>query len=185
MSLSTAQGHQKKPKKITKVRLKNIGLYYLERYESSVQKLRDVLRRRIDKYAFANPEIDKQSLYALADEVIAEFETLGYVSDSRFAALKVRDYLSAGKSARYIKTKLKLQGIDEAAVDSLIQQSDYDPFEAAKLFAKKKHIGPYRTSSDLKQQNFKKDMATLLRAGFDYNIVCDVLKIEPSSDIEF
>ena len=43
-------------KKITPQRLKNIGLYYLQRFESSVENLRGVLRRRVDAYAKENPE---------------------------------------------------------------------------------------------------------------------------------
>ncbi len=43
---------QRRPaKKITKLRLKNIGLYYLERFESSVDNLRQVLMRRVNDYA--------------------------------------------------------------------------------------------------------------------------------------
>lgn len=178
MNLSTQNTPHKGLKKITKTRLKNIGLYYLERYEASVQKLRDVLKRRIDKYAFQNEEFDKHEAYGFVEEIIAEFERLGYVDDKRFAALKVRDYLAAGKSARYITTKLKLQGIDEHTTSELIEQSDYDPLFAAKLFAQKKHLGPYRDSKDTQKQNLQKDMASLLRAGFDYDVVRELLKIE-------
>ena len=170
----------KKPKtqkKITKVRLKNIGLYYLERYETSVKNLREVLKRRIDKYAFQNPDFDKKEAYAWAEEILQEFQNLNYVSDERFASLKVRDYLNAGKSARYIKTKLKIKGIDETVVESLIDEENYDPKSAAIRFAQKKHIGPYRKTVEERKENFKKDMGTLLRAGFDYDVVCDILKI--------
>ena len=48
---------QKKVKvlrKITPQRLKNIALYYLKRFESSVANLRSVLQRRVNDYAYQN-----------------------------------------------------------------------------------------------------------------------------------
>jgi len=166
----------KMPKKITKVRLKNIALYYLERFETSVQNLKDVLRRRIDKYAFQVPEFDKNQAYFWIDEIIEEFEALNYVSDERYAALKVKDYLNAGKSARYIKMKLKSKGVNENTTDALIEGEDYDASQSARRLAQKKHIGPYRLNDEDRKENLKKDMGTLLRAGFDYDTVCDILK---------
>jgi len=164
-----------KPKKITKSRLKNIGLYYLERFESSTKNLKEVLKRRVDKYAYQNPEFNKNEAYGFIDEIVCEFENSGYVSDARFAELKVRDYLSAGKSARYIKTKLKSKGIDESSVDALIDAQDYDPKSAALKLAQKKHIGPFRTNEDDRKLNMKKDLGILLRAGFDYDTITDIL----------
>lgn len=169
---------KKKAKKITKERLKNIGLYYLQRFETSVQNLREVLTRRINKYAFENPEFNKNEAYAWVEEVLSSFEKLGYISDERFADIKIRDYLAAGKSARYIKSKLFAKGIDEKTVDSLIDAQAYDGKSAALKFALKKHIGPYRRNADERDLFKKKDMAALMRAGFDYDDVCNILNME-------
>ena len=45
-------------------------------------------------------------------------------------------------------------------------------------FAKKKKIGPFRPDEESRRENRQKDMAALVRAGFDYNVVCDVLQAE-------
>ena len=45
-------------KKITPQRLKNIGLYYLQRFESSVENLRQVLHRRVDVYAKEKGDVE-------------------------------------------------------------------------------------------------------------------------------
>ncbi|MFR2532193.1 MAG: RecX family transcriptional regulator, partial [Alphaproteobacteria bacterium] len=93
---------QRRPaKKVTKTRLKNIGLYYLERFESSVDNLRQVLTKRVNDYAFQNPGYDKSEALGWIEELLADFERYGYLNDSRYAELKIRDYLAAGKSARY------------------------------------------------------------------------------------
>ena len=54
---------KKNLKKITKQRLKNIALYYLKRFESSVENLRQVLKRRTNDYSYNNPDFDKNEAY--------------------------------------------------------------------------------------------------------------------------
>lgn len=167
---------EKKPlKKITKVRLKNIGLFYLQRFESSVQNLREVLKRRVFKYAFENPDFDVLKANEWIEEILVEFQNAGYLCDERFAELKVRDYVLAGKPARYIKTKLKMKGISEDKVEELLENEDYDPFETALNFARKKKIGPYRIKSEDRKACFQKDLGTLVRAGFDYDIALEIM----------
>ena len=159
------------PKKITPQRLKNIALYYLKRFETSEYNLRSVLKRRIDDYAYCNKEFDKREAYQWLDELINDFIRLGYVNDERYAEIKIRGYLSAGKSPRYILNKLKEKGIDEDLADKLLNEQEYDAFESAMKLAKKKKIGPYSIDEKLRKERRTKDMGVLIRAGFDYDVV--------------
>ena len=168
----------KAPKKITKQRLKNIALYYLERFESSVDNLRQVLRRRVNDYAFSNPDFDKSEALIWIEEILSDCERYGYISDTRFAELKIKDYLAAGKSARYIKLKLLQKGIEEALIENLLQEQEYDPEALALNLAKKKKIGPFRPSEEARREFRQKDLATLVRAGFDYDVAQRVLEKE-------
>ena len=170
----TSVRKRKPQKKITPQRLKNIGLYYLKRFESSVENLRNVLHRRINKYAYENPEFNKQQAYQWVEDVLAEFERLHYLDDNRFTELKIHSYLNAGKPARYIQQKLREKGIDEQKINAILSEQEYDPLQMALNFAKRKKIGPFRPEEQRKE--FKqKDMGTLVRAGFDYDVVCEVL----------
>ncbi len=179
MSEFIPQSHKTKPlRKITKQRLKNIGLYYLKRFESSVQNLRQVLLRRVNDYARQNPEFDRAEAVGWVEELLAEFQNYHYLDDARYAGIKIRDYLNAGKPERYIKNKLRQKGIDEKEIDSLLNEQSYDPREMALAFAKKKKIGPFRLSEDDRRQNRQKDLGTMVRAGFDYDVVCDVLQTD-------
>ena len=175
MNLSTSEKKRKPLKKITKTRLQNIGLYYLQRFESSVQNLRSVLRRRVDRYAFENKEFNKLEAYGWIEDLLEDFAKKNYVSDERYGVLKVRDYIESNKPVRYIKNKLKTKGIDEKTIDALIENENIDEAQMALNFAKKKKIGPFRENEDAAAQNRQKDMATLLRAGFEYDVVCNVL----------
>ena len=165
---------QKPQKKITPQRLKNIGLYYLKRFESSIANLRNVLRRRVILYAKENPEFNKQQAFEWIEDILNEFVRMHYLDDNRFAEIKIRSYLNAGKPARYIQNKLKEKGINDEITAEILAKAEYDPFTMALRLAKRKKIGPYRQVEN-KFEHRQKDMGILVRAGFDYDIVCQVL----------
>ena len=98
-----------------------------------------------------------------------------YLNDSRYAELKIRGYLAAGKSARYIKGKLLQKGISEDEADTLLAEQEYDPEELALKLAKKKKIGPFRRDEAARREYRQKDLAVLVRAGFDYTVAQKVL----------
>lgn len=149
-------------KKITQARLKNIALYYLERYEASTQKLRDVLKRRLAKARLEQPVSPEATTWI--EEVIDEMLRLGYVNDKRFAENTVRRLSGAGKSRSFIRTKLKLAGIEEEEMREAL--SDTDELASARLMVQKKHLG----------HDFKRDLARLARAGFSYEIAREALE---------
>ena len=187
-----AECDDKKPykkvlKKITKQRLKNIGLYYLQRFESSVDNLRQVLKKRVNDYARQNSDFDKHQAYAWIEELLADFESWKYLDDNRYAEMKITDYLNAGKPERYIKNKLKQKGIAEDTVTDILQNKEYNLKEMALKLARKKRIGPFRESEESRRTNRQKDMGTLIRAGFDYDVVCEVLDLnaEDCTDDEY
>lgn len=168
---------KKNLKKITKQRLKNIALYYLKRFESSVENLRQVLKRRTNDYAYNNPDFDKNEAYAWIEEILYDFQKLKYLDDNRYTEIKIRSYLNAGKPAKYIKIKLQQKGIKENLIEEILSEQSFNPLDMAIKFAKKKKIGPYRINEDLRKTNRQKDMATLIRAGFDYDIVSEVINL--------
>ena len=179
--MAEAEKTVKKPRvlrKITRQRLKNIGLYYLKRFESSVANLRAVLQRRVNvnDYARQDKDFDRHEAMAWIEEILSDFQRFGYLNDERYSELKIKDYLAAGKSPRYIHGKLREKGIDENIITELLSQQDYDPYEAALRLARKKHIGPYSPSEEIRKERRTKDMAVLARAGFDYEVVVRVIE---------
>ena len=165
-------------RKMTKQRVKNIALYYLKRFESSVANLRNVLRRRVNDYAYHTPDFAKQEAYDWIEEILEDFQRVGYVDDARFSELKIKDYLAAGKSTRYIQGKLREKGIDENLIERLISEQEFDPYDAALRLARKKHIGPFSATEEIRKERRSKDLAILVRAGFDYDVAVKVLETE-------
>ena len=179
----TEQPKRKRPaKKITPQRLKNIGLYYLKRFESSVENLRSVLQKRVNQYAKENPEFNKQEAYQWVENVLAEFEKLHYLDDERFTEIKVRHYLAVGKPARYIQNKLREKGVANAQIDEILDDFGYNPQEMALKLAKRKKIGPFRPDEETRKLNRQKDMAALIRAGFDYDVVAEIMGMDFIAD---
>lgn len=159
----------------TKTRLRNIALYYLERFESSKDNLRIVLRRRIDKYVFANKEYNPEEAYIWVDEIVEECAQHNFVNDERFTNLKINAYLKSGKSRRYIEQKLKQKGIDNKTINQSFEDIEYSEFDVALNFARKKKIGKFRENKEMQIANRQKDLAALVRAGFDYDIAKDII----------
>ena len=175
---SARQSRRRPQKKITPKRLKNIGLFYLQRFETSVKNLREVLQRRVNAYARENPDYNKKEAYLWVEDVLNEFIGLHYLDDNRYAEMKVRDYLSAGKPARYIQNKLREKGISADTAEAVLAAQEYDQTAMALKLAKRKKIGPYRADEQLRKEFRQKDMGTLIRAGFDYDVVCEVLNLD-------
>ncbi len=163
-------------RKMTPQRIKNIGLYYLKRFETSVVNLRNVLRRRVNDYAYQVPEFNKIEAYEWIEQLLEDFQRLGYLNDSRYAEMKIKSYMAVGKSPRYIWGKLKEKGIDENLAERLIAEQNFNPFESALKLARKKRIGPYSQSEELRKERRTKDLAILVRAGFDYDVAVRVLE---------
>lgn len=170
------------PKIPTKVRLRNIALYYLERYETSVENLRSVLKKRIDKYAFVNKDYSPEQAYQWVEEIIEECIAHHFVCDERFTEFKINSYLRAGKSKRYIEQKLKAKGIDTSLIENSFDNIDYSEFDTALNFARKKKIACFRADDNIRQEMRQKDLATLIRAGFDYDIASEILNKDTSND---
>ena len=151
-----------KMKKITPERLKNIALFYLERYEASTDKLRTILKRRLMKAKLEQP-IPPEA-FQWVETIIHEMQRLGYIDDKRFSENLVRRLSQAGKSPVFIKMKLKLAGIDEELITDLL--SETDALEQARLMIQKKHLG----------HDFKHDLSCLARMGFSYEIAREALE---------
>lgn len=149
-------------KKITPQRLKNIALYYLERFDASSEKLKSVLIRRIQKATLSGDDVSSEA-FKWVNEIIQDMQRLGYIDDRRYCENKVRQYLDMGKSNRYIIGKLREVGIDMDVVQSFLPD---DELVQAQIFARKKKLG----------QDYQKDLAKLAGAGFSYDVAQKVLK---------
>lgn len=74
------------------------------------------------------------------------------------------------------------KGIGEDEAERLLAEQDYNPEELALRLAKKKKIGPFRADEETRRENRRKDLAVLVRAGFDYAVAQKVLGSDYSEE---
>jgi regulatory protein len=171
------------PRPITAAYLQRAALAYLERYASSEENLRRVLRRKIDKRCRLRSE-DPGPFYPQADDVVERSRRAGLVDDTRFAQARVATLRRRGGSARAIQAKLSAKGVDRETIAAALAGDDRDrqadEAAAAHALARRRKLGPYRAGE---RSPFRdKDMASLARAGFAFDIVRRVIGGERLED---
>lgn len=163
-------------------RLHQAALLYLGRYEASVQSLRRLLQRRIERWARLEQwEIDEPALQAV-EAVIARLRALQAVDDARFAESKARALFRGGRSGRAIQAYLAARGIDtETAGLALAHRAgegEEDPdLTAALLLARKRRLGRFRPE-EARAVHRARDLAALGRAGFSWEVARRVVDEE-------
>ena len=170
------EGRRKPPQMSAKM-LERAALNYLERYAASSQQLRQVLTRRIQKFANLHGQ-DPEGAYALRDKLIEKLTAAGLLNDRAYAAGKARSRHDRGHSGRAIAAFLKSKGLVDADIEHALLELSADSgdpdLNAALTYCRKRRAGPYRPQNERRKFQ-KKDMAALARQGFGYDIVHKVI----------
>lgn len=187
---------KKVAKKVTAERLRNVALYYLQRYASGAENLRQVLNRRVRKSAMAHPDTDMQQADQWIAEIVADMQRLGYVNDDEYARTRVGSLYRRGTSLTNIRQKLRAKGIANTTIESAIAHvldevgvgddgGSTADLVGAIQYAKRRRIGVYRTRdvADPEKQ-YQRDMASLARNGFGWDICKRVMDAELVADLD-
>lgn len=151
-------------------RAKERALYILERSDKTKKQLEDKLSG--GSYP---PDIIKK--------VISFLEAYGYIDDESYARNFVSVYIES-KSIMYIQTKLLQKGIDKNLVDDILEEykesSVYNPKKLIREIVNRKRFV-------YKEGNYKENnkiVSHLLRKGFKYDDVIEVIKCERISSAD-
>ena len=170
---------RKPPRKVTPAYLQRAALSYLERYASSAENLRRVLRRKVDKRCRLRGE-DPSEFHDAIDEVVAKSLKIGLIDDTRYAEARVASLRRRGGSARAIQAKLAQKGVPKDAIAAALEGEPEDEHTAAHALARRRKLGPYRPGERGPYRD--KDLAAMARAGFSYGIARDVIDGEPPDE---
>ncbi|NQV48395.1 MAG: RecX family transcriptional regulator [Rhodospirillaceae bacterium] len=176
----------KVPRKVTRSSLENAALYYLERFATSVENMRRVLYRRVDKSA-RHHETDPEEGRALVDDLIRRYVASGLLDDRVYANAQAITMHRRGKSTRAIRAWLMQKAASGEAIDQALEnlaEDAVDPDLAAAIrHARRRRLGPYRTrQADEKTRD--KELASLARAGFSYGIARRVIDAKDINELE-
>lgn len=159
---------KKPPRKVTPAYLQRAAMAYLERYSSSAENLRRVLRRKVDKRCHLRGE-DPSEFQDLIDEVVAKSLRIGLIDDTRYTEARVATLRRRGGSARAIQAKLSAKGVDRSTIAAVLEGGEEEDEEkAAHALARRRKLGPYRPGERTPYRD--KDLASLARAGFRFDV---------------
>lgn len=156
---------------ITATYLQNAAAFYVERYASSAEGLRRVLRRKVRKAQMLDAPVMENVEQAI-EAVVQKFVTAGLLDDKSFAETKALSLHRRGASDRLTRQRLQAAGVDQDTVDSamtsLDDELDTSPqkreLKAAAALARRRRLGPHRTKD--REEYRQRDLAAVARAGF-------------------
>lgn len=159
--------------------LRRSALAYCQRYAASEAHLARILERKLSKWRRAEGH-EQFGDDAAADRLIAETVStcrrLGLVDDRAFAETKVSSGRRRGFSSARLAQGLLAQGVDRETVAEALAGSDVDDRRAALLFARRKRLGPWRTSA--RDDADRRDLSALCRNGHSLPIARWVMGLD-------
>jgi regulatory protein len=172
-------GHPRPPRRLAPADLKGAALDYLDRFAATRARVRQVMLRKIRNSTRAHGD-DPAPLVAALDETLQWLESSGFLSDRAYAESRARSLSARGTSRAHIIANLSSKGvasdIARAAVDGLSVEYEEPELEAARRYARRRRLGPYR--GDARAESRDKDLAAMARAGFAGRIARQVIDAE-------
>jgi len=161
------------PKPITPAGLEAAALHYLERFAASVEGLRRVLKRRVERAA-AFHDTDREAATEWIAVLIAKLTANGVLNDAGFAEMKTAGLYRRGTSVRRIRETLAAKGVSRETTREALERLEGDEgggldLRAAITLARRRRLGPYRPPES-REAKRNADLAALGRAGFSHEI---------------
>jgi regulatory protein len=188
-------GRSSSPRPVTKARLHNIAVYYLERFSASREGVRQVLERRAYK-AQREHGGDPDQIAAWIAEVLDTLQGQGFLDDARYADNAARSLAARGHSLRAVRSRLTAKGVARDHIDDALlhlaeeiaqpgqDAADIDPdLAAAVAYARRRRLGPWR-APEVRDEFRTKDMGALARRGFSSETVRRVLAAADPDEAE-
>ena len=156
------------------VLLKKYAIHYLSKYNSTKKNLERVLKNKITKINDIKKN-EKLILYELIFKIIEELESKKIIDDKKYTDIKILYFSSQGKSKSFIINYLLQKGIEKNLIDEMLNKFELEnsewEMESAKIFIRKKGLKIKNST------NKEKNLAKMARAGFNYDIIKNILEI--------
>jgi regulatory protein len=174
---------RRRPRRITPEYLEKAALFYLQRYASSSENLKAVLRRKVWRAA-RETEVDQEAAEGWIGDVVAKLQRTGFLDDKAYAEMRVLSLRRGGESARSIRMKLGAKGLDADTVEAALAQDEdeNDDFVAAIVYARRRRLGPFRVETE-REERRERDMAAMARKGFNLDTCRTVIDAADEDDL--
>ena len=158
--------------------------------DKELKKIKDLAERKLAKdraleflkYRSRSEREIRKKLYerrvkrAIIDEIVNDLKRVGFINDKEFALRFSRNFINRKPAGEMLlKTELKKKGIKSEIIDETLKEvySEFDKKELALRLIEKKKFDISSNDPKIK----KKIADLLLRRGFDWGIVGEVLKV--------
>lgn len=173
----TASGDMPAP---TAASLREAALRYLARHAATEASLRQVLIRRVDRWARAQPDPDAAAeAIAAARQAIgavtARLVELGAVNDATFASTRGIGLLRSGVSRRGVAARMAAKGIDPSDAMAALPDDADSELAAALVLTRKRRLGPFSATETDDPETRRRAFGILARAGFPSDIARQAL----------
>ncbi len=177
---------ERPPKVVTADLLRRQALRYLDRFAATTLKLRRHLFNKNAK-AIEFHDQDPEAVQLLIDQEIEKLEKAGILDDQEYASGKARSMARQGKSGLQIGMKLGSLGFNEEqsdhALERLREEEGYTERKAAAKYIRKRRFGPFKPL-ETRDERLQKELASLVRNGFEYSMAKSLLLLENPEDID-
>ena len=157
---------KKEPEPLTRLKVEQMALAYVNRFDCTATKLKRHLAERVKRQGGHD---DAEAWIA---ELVERYLGSGVLNDARFAKNLATQLTTRGKSSRMISQKLAMRGVpSEVAQDLMTARRQDEPnaeLDAARAFARKRRLGPHR-EPEKRAEYRQKDLAALARQGFSFD----------------
>jgi regulatory protein len=173
----------RRPKVVDPQYLETVALAYLNRFDASSKRLRQVLLRRamieIKRGAPQPPSSDQ--LAEWVQQLLDRYHASGLLDDRRYAESLADSWRRRGLSRRGIAVKLRHKGVPQSIVEAALIAADRDraegELEAARELVRRRRLGAFRPAEQ-RLQFRRKDLAVLARAGFAFDVAAQALEVD-------
>ena len=189
----------KAPKKISPIYLQRLSRYYLERYSPSVAQFRRYLMQKVNKsikhHFKETPELygekQEEAHQWVEDEIQKRLEQ-NQLNDWLYTESQINRFQRQGLSQSAIKNKLYQKGISSCLIQKglskLKEDKDDVALEAVLRYARRRGIGPFRSSKARNEEQQKKqalkDLSSFLRAGHSYTLAKQILACKDRAEAD-
>jgi len=153
--------------------LKKYAFSYLSKYNTSKKNLDRILQNKVRRMNLNKK--DKYTLYSSITSILTDLENNKLIDDNNFTQSKIHSLSLQGKSKISIISYLIQKGIERNVIEKTFKNFELKnpnwESESAKIFARKKRLGVKHSN------NLEKDLAKMIRAGFNYKIIKEILEI--------
>ena len=157
---------KKEPEPLTRLKVEQMALAYVNRFDCTATKLKRHLTERVRKQGGHD---DAEAWIA---QLVERYLGSGVLNDARFAKNLATQLTTRGKSSRMISQKLAMRGVSSEVAQELMTARRQDEpnaeLDAARAFARKRRLGPHR-DPEKRAEYRQKDLAALARQGFSFD----------------